>query len=307
MIRRRMAVVTVALAVDAAFGEPPNRWHPVAWFGRWVNAFERSVPHKGRVAAPVAGFALVAGSLACAVAVARAGRRLAARLPFPVGLFAEAVALKQAIAFRALLGHSNAVRHPLTQGNLSAARDAVSRMVSRDVSSLDEDLVASAAIESVAENLSDSVVAPACWYLAGGLEAAYAYRATNTLDAMVGYREKKLFGAPAARLDDVLNLLPSRLTAALLGVASLKPRRSLRGTLADHGETPSPNSGWPMAAAAHGLNVRLEKPAHHLLNPGGRSPAPDDIQRANRLATGALGLGLAIAWLVAMGGSRWRT
>lgn len=299
--------MTIALGFDAAFGEPPNRWHPVAWFGREAGAFERSIPHEGRASAPAAGIVLVGGALASAVFVARAGRKAAARLPLVVGLLLEAVFLKQALAFRALVEHSNAVHRPLAQGNLAGARDAVSLMVSRDVSSLDEGLVASAAIESVAENLSDSVVAPLCWYLAGGLEAAYAYRAANTLDAMVGYRAKGLFGAPAARLDDVLNFLPARLTAALLAVASLAAVPSLRGAFADHAQTPSPNSGWPMAAAAHGLGVRLEKPSHHLLNAGGRVPTGDDIGRANRLATGTLALGLAIAWLAAVGGSRWRT
>jgi len=250
---------------------------------------------------------LLLGALAGAVLVARTGRRAASGLPLLAGVVVEAAFLKQALAFRALLEHANAVRQPLAEGKLSGAREAVSRMVSRDVSTLDEGLVASAAIESVAENFSDSVVSPICWYLAGGLEAAYAYRATNTLDAMVGYRAKQLFGAPAARLDDVLNFLPSRLTAALLAVASLAPLRSLRGTLADHAQTPSPNSGWPMAAAAHGLDVRLEKPSHHLLNADGRTPSATDIGRANRLATVALGLGLAVAWLASVGGSRWRT
>jgi adenosylcobinamide-phosphate synthase len=306
VIRRRALVVTGALVLDAAWGELPNRWHPVAWFGRGVDVFERSVPHEGTVASQAAGVALLAGSLAAAVLVARLGRSIATRLPVPAAILVEAMLLKQALAFRALLEHARAVQRPLGRDDLVGARAAVSRMVSRDVSGLDAGLVASAAIESVAENLSDSVVAPVACYLAGGLEAAYAYRVTNTLDAMVGYRAKGWFGTPSARLDDALNLVPSRLTALLLAVCSLAPRRSLQGARADHARTPSPNSGWPMAAMAHGLGVRLEKPLHHVLNPGGRTPAAADIGRANWVAAWAVGLALALTWILAVGGSRWR-
>jgi len=306
VIRHRMAVVTVALALDAALGEPPNRWHPVAWFGRGAGAFERSAPHESPVGARISGIVLLGGALAGAVVAARAGQRVANRLPRPVSIVAEALLLKQAFAFRALRDHASAVGLPLEEGDVGLARNAVSQMVSRDVSELDEEHIASAAIESVAENLSDSVVAPIGWYLLGGQAAAYAYRVTNTLDAMVGYRAKGWFGTPSARLDDAMNLVPSRLTALLVAASSLAPTRSLRGTFEDYGRTPSPNSGWPMAAMAHGLGVRLEKTSHHLLNGGGQPPSAQDIGRANRVASGAIALGIAVAWLAALGGSRWR-
>lgn len=306
MIRHRMAVVTVALGLDAAFGEPPNHRHPVAWFGRGVSAFERSVPHESPVAARVSGIVLLGSALAGAVLAAWACQRAADRLPRSANVLVEALLLKQAFAFRSLRDHASAVRRPIQQGDLALARDAVSRMVSRDVSALDEELVASAAIESVAENLSDSVVAPIGWYLLGGLPAAYAYRVTNTLDAMVGYRSKGWFGTPSARLDDALNLAPSRLTALLVAASTVRPLRSLRGAIQDHRRTPSPNSGWPMAAMAHGLGVRLEKPSHHLLNSAGRAPSARDIAKANGLAISAVAIGIAVAGLLALGGRSWR-
>lgn len=299
-------MATVAFALDAAFGELPNRWHPVAWLGRGVEAFERSAPHRRGLAAPAAGMVLLGSALGAAALTARGLRRAADRLPHPAAVVFEAVLLKQAFAFRALLDHASAVRRPLETGELTLARDAVARMVSRDVSELGPELVASAAIESVAENLSDSVVAPIVWYLLGGLEAAYAYRAANTLDAMVGYRSKGWFGTPSARLDDGLNLAPSRLTAVLVAASSAAPLRSLRGALKDHGRTPSPNSGWPMAAMAHGLGLRLEKPSHHLLNGAGRAPSAKDIGRANRAAIAAAAVGMAAAWLITLRGLRWQ-
>ena len=150
------------------------------------------------------------------------------------------------------------------------------------------------------------MVAPIIWYLLGGLPAAYAYRVTNTLDAMVGYRAKGWLGTPSARLDDALNFVPSRLTAALVAASSFSPIRSLRGTFEDHGRTPSPNSGWPMAAMAYGMDVRLEKPSHHLLNAKGRAPSAADIATANRVAIGAVGCGMAVALLATLGSKPWR-
>ena len=117
----------------------------------------------------------------------------------------------------------------------------------------------------------------------------------NTLDAMVGYHKNGMFGMPSARLDDLLNLVPARVTAAALALASSNLQRTWRGAVADEGRTPSPNSGWPMAAAAYALSVRLEKPAHHVLNEGGRPAAAVDIRRAEWLTARALLFSLAVA------------
>lgn len=303
MMRRRAAVLGAALALDAAFGELPNRWHPVARFGQAAGWLDRQLTRRGRRDTAAAGLiftGLAAGS--AALAGATLGRRLRSR--GLAGLAAEAALLKQALALRALFEHADAVRRGLEREDLEGARAAASRMVSRDTRGLPGDLVASAAIESVAENLSDSVIAPAAWYLAGGLAAAYVYRAVNTLDAMAGYRSRGRFGMVPARLDDALNLAPARLTAA--AVLAVRPRALVRwrSLAKDARSTASPNAGWPMAAAAHALGVRLEKRGHHVLNGAGRRPGHGDIGRALGVAAAAAVLAYAAALAGSLGAGR---
>ena len=161
------------------------------------------------------------------------------------------------------------MREALEAGDLAAARAGAARdLVSRDTSELDASELSGAAIQSLAENLSDSVVAPLLAYAAGGLPAAAAYRALNTADAMWGYRTPELLhrGRAAARADDVANLIPARLTALYIAARSPQPRAALRIALRDHGLAPSPNGGWPMAAMAGGLGVRLAKRGSYAFN-----------------------------------------
>ncbi|NJN68054.1 MAG: cobalamin biosynthesis protein, partial [Chloroflexaceae bacterium] len=157
--------------------------------------------------------------------------------------------------------------------------------------------IAAAAIESLAENTSDSVVAPLLAYALGGLPGAFAYRAANTLDAMVGYRGRyEYLGKVPARLDDLLNLVPARLTALLIAAAavgcSADAPQAWQVMWRDHALTASPNAGWPMAAVAGALGVRLEKMGHYCLNERGRAPTAADIRRAGRV------VGVAAASLV---------
>lgn len=305
MIGRRATVIAAALALDAALGELPNRWHPIAWFGRAAAHIEQALLGRDRRredACRGALFAtlLVGGTGLAGLALGRwCGRQGV------VGAAVEAFALKQLLAARALLEHGLAVREALVRGDLPSARTAAGRMVSRDVLELPEGLVASAAVESLAENASDSVVAPACWYLVAGLPGAAVYRAANTLDAMVGYRSRGRFGMVPARLDDVLNVVPARLTAMLFAMA--RPRAAMRwsAVLREAGRVASPNAGWPMAAMAHALGVRLEKREHHVFNAGSREPGPRDIEAAANVVVGAIGLGLALL-LTATAGRRVR-
>lgn len=207
----------------------------------------------------------------------------------------EAVVLKAMISLRGLAVAARTVIAHLNRGDVIGARAAVGyHLVSRRTSELDESQVASAAIESVAENLTDALVAPLLWYLALGLPGAVAYRVVNTADAMIGYRESALehFGKVAARLDDLLNLIPARLAAlALIAAAGLTGgsfRQAARVMWRDHGRTASPNAGWTMAAMAGALRVVLEKPGHYRLGEG-RRPASPDVRRSIRLtAVGAL-------------------
>lgn len=294
-MRRRLAVLLTALAIDALFGDLPNRWHPVAWFGQLAGATQRRLPRGSAPKDLGSGVVLATALPGAALLAGFAVRRIARRLPLPLAIAAEGLALKQALALRGLLGHGLAVARPLEAGDLDGARAAASFLVSRKVDSLDETAIASAAIESISENTSDSIVAPALWYLAGGLPAAWGYRAINTLDAMVGYRSLGLFGTPAAGTDDVLNFVPARASAVLLAATSRRPLATLRGIRGEHSATASPNSGWPMAAAAHALDVRLEKEGHHTLNGDAPPPSALDIRRAAGLSGRAIAAGGLLA------------
>jgi adenosylcobinamide-phosphate synthase len=187
--------------------------------------------------------------------------------------------------------------------------------VSRETSTLGAGLVAAAAIESLAENLTDSALAPWLAYACLGASGAAAYRALNTLDSMVGYRGRyEYLGKPAARADDLANLVPARLGALLIAAAAPagggSARRAWRTARRDHRRTASPNAGWTMAAMAGALGVTLEKTGHYRLGDG-PEPGPDDLRRAQRVAAAALALGAGVALvLAAMGeivpGSRFQ-
>jgi adenosylcobinamide-phosphate synthase len=215
-----------------------------------------------------------------------------------VGLVMEAVALKSLMAVRSLVVAAKRVADDLTCGNIPGARTNVGiHLVSRATVGLDADHVASAAIESVAENLTDAFVAPLCFYLVGGLPGAAIYRAVNTADSMIGYRDDRLeyFGKFAARLDDALNLLPARLAgfAIVVGAALVRERPRSAFCVMMHAarRTASPNAGWTMGAMAGALGVSLEKIGIYRLGDGPLPSAPD-IGRGIRVMLAAAGFAL---------------
>ncbi len=282
-----------ALAVDWALGEPPGDVHPTVWMGRWIGAARRG----RRSTAPLPS--LAEGALACAAgaalsaAAAWAVGRGIARIPAGRAL-AGGAALKPALSLRALASAGGEVEGALRRGDLAEARRLLAwHLVSRDTSALSPAEVAGAAIESLAENLGDGVVAPLLAFRAGGLPAAYLHRFANTADAMLGYRTPELewFGKAPARADDALNWVPARVSALLVCLAAPagggSPREAARLALRDAGRTTSPNAGWPMAAMAGALGVRLDKRGVYVLNDAGRAPGADDLARARRIVVAA--------------------
>jgi len=285
--------MAVAMAVDALLGWPSwlfaHIGHPVTWLGRLIGAIDiawnrTSDPPAFRRAAGVAGTLLV---IALSVAL---GWLLQILLPsgwIPIALVG--VLAWPLVALRSLHDHVAAVATPLLIGDIAAARDAVSRIVGRDPAMLDEAGIARAAIESLAENASDGIVAPVFWGALFGLPGILGYKAINTLDSMVGHRSERheAFGWAAARIDDVANFIPARLTGLLFVL--LAPRRSeaLSCMTRDARRHRSPNAGWPEAAMAGALGVRLSGPRiYHgslsnepWLNEGGRDPLAADITR----------------------------
>jgi adenosylcobinamide-phosphate synthase len=285
-----------AVSLDLAAGEPPDRWHPVAGIGRilaWADRRSERTPASGAAAV----VAITAGVGLAAAAVGCLARRLGR-----LGLLLEAVALKPAFAVHRLGGAAAEVGAALEAGRLDEGRRLVGRhLVSRPTSSLDAPAITSAAVESLAENLADSVAGPLLAYGIGGLPAAWAYRTLNTADAMWGYRNARYarFGMAAARLDDAANLVPARLAAAALVAAAPfaggDGRAAARVAWRDHARTASPNAGWPMSAMAGALGVGLAKPGEYRLGDQPLPATPEVIRRALRLYRVASALLVATA------------
>jgi len=299
-------VLLLAVALDLAFGDPPNRYHPVAWIGRALAIGRRRLCHGRPLALLARGAVLALGVAALAGGAGLALDAVAGRLGI-AGLLLQAVALKSTLGLRGLAEAATRVAAALERGDLAAARALVGRdLVSRATEDLDERQVTSAAVESTAENLTDGFVAPLCCFLLFGLPGALVYRAINTADAILGYREGPLehFGKVAARLDDILNLIPARLSAyaivlgAPLGGGDV--RRALSVMRRDRRLTASPNAGWTMAAMAGALGVALEKSGAYRLGDG-RLPTAPHIRRGVRVVVSAAAIllivGLALGLL----------
>lgn len=277
----RCRALLVALAIDSLAGELPNALHPVVWMGHWLSLGERIAPQSN-----IARFGWGAGWLIGGAALTGGAVMLLPRHPLVQGAAASTL-----LAYRALDRAVGEVQMVLAANDLDEARRLLSwHLVSRPTAELRADEVAAAAIESLAENLSDSLVAPLLAYGRGGLAGLAIYRFCNTADAMWGYRNKRYeyLGKAAARTDDLLNLVPSRFTAALLALAAQLARK--RGVAAwhiarhDHGHTASPNAGWPMAAMAGALDTTLIKREHYSLGNGVRVPNAAMLAEARTVA-----------------------
>jgi len=303
--RRRALAVLSAVLADAMLGDPPSRFHPVAWMGRWIGLLRRIAPQRGPLADLLYGAAAVGVSFFMLWLTGSWVSRHLARWRW--GWLAEGAVLSQLTAWRGLMRAGAAVARPPERAALDEPRRQVGwHLVSRDASRLDGSQVAAATIESLAENSSDSVVAPLFWFAIGGLPAALAYRFLNTADAMLGYRdeEHEWLGKSAARADDAVNLVPARLTALLI-VAGAALGGGNGGTAwriwrRDGGKTASPNAGQPMSAAAGGLEVVLEKVGHYRLGEGLAKPQAADIARSSRILSISIVLGLAVSAAAAL-------
>ncbi len=257
MRRSNATVVAAALIIDALLGEPPERVHPTVWMGRAISAFETpALELQGANHRRAAGVLLAAALPAAAFHSCRALLRAA-----PPGLrpALEAALLSTALSMRSLSEAARDVRPPLAGGRLEEARSLVGRFVGRDTSDLSEAGVCRAAVESVAENTSDGVVAPMLYGLLFGAPGALAYRALNTVDSMVGYTNPRYrhLGWAGARLDDLANLAPARLTVLAVAAAALSPARVLWTARLYGPLSSSPNAGYVEAAFAGALGLRL--------------------------------------------------
>jgi adenosylcobinamide-phosphate synthase len=298
-----LPLLLAALAIEAALGFPQGLYarigHPVTWLGALIGRLDATLNRDSATVAErkMAGITALLVLLAVTLAVAITATALC-RLLGPAGLLPLALIASSLLAQRSLHEHVARVADGLEQGGLAEGRKAVSMIVGRNPETLDEAGVARAAIESLAENFSDGVVAPAFWLGLGGLPGIALYKAVNTADSMIGHRTPRhlAFGWAAARLDDLVNLPASRLTALLLIAAAALDRdadatdawRALRRDASRHR---SPNAGWPEAAMAGALGLRLAGPRIYgetrvedgWMGDGRADAGAEDIRRALRL------------------------
>jgi adenosylcobinamide-phosphate synthase len=316
-----ITLALLALLLEAALGYPQRLveriGHPVIWIGRLIGAMDRAWNR------PARGFGVrrAAGVVALLVLILVAGGAgwaiQSALLLLPFGVVLLALLASSLLAQRSLYEHVARVAAALEQGGLEAGREAVSHIVGRDPQSLDEAGVARAAIESLAENFSDGVVAPGFWLALGGLPAAAIYKAVNTADSMIGHRTPRheAFGWASARCDDLLNLPASRLTGgAIVAAAALLPGADARAAWhAMRRDAPghrSPNAGWPEAAMAGALGLALAGPRRYggavvedaFMGDGRREATARDIRAALRLYIAADVLLIALLALLFLGG-----
>ena len=299
----RSLLLLVGQILDAVVGEPDAVWkrvpHPVVIIGKMIERLDAAWNREGetdgvRKAWGVAAMGVV---MVSAMAVGAVIEGLGARLPF--GELLVAVVVGVMLAQRSLHDHVLAVAEGLERGGLAGGRDAVRMIVGRDPNTLDEAGVARAAIESTAENLSDGVIAPAFWFLVAGLPGLLAYKALNTADSMIGHRTPRheAFGWAAARLDDVANWPAARLCAGLTVAAAwsvgLDWREAWQAPLRDAGKHRSVNAGWPEAAFAGALGLRLAGPRHYA-----GSRVEDAWMGAGREAASAADIRLSLRLMV---------
>lgn len=278
------AVAVTAILLDSLIGWPEPLYrrlsHPVVWMGKLIGLLEPAMNHGADSRRLVSGAVMTGICVGIALLAGMILHGFASALP--ASWLIEGIFCWPLLAIRSMREHVEAVIRPLRSNDVTAARYAVSMIVGRDVSNADEAAISRAAMESLAENTSDGIIAPIFWMALGGLPALLAYKTINTLDSMIGYRNQRylFFGRIAARLDDLANLLPARLTALLFALSAGNAAAIWKATKAQAGQHRSPNAGWPEAAMAQAVNVRLSGPRIYgedvsndpWLNPQGADP-----------------------------------
>ena len=309
MLFLRLIVLGIAFCIDLFFGDPPSALHPTAWMGSLIGFFSKNSPeNKGPAVQFIFGILIILVGGLCVGTLGLGLETLIQRLPVFIGLLFGGIILKITFTLRGLVNASNQVVKAFAEDDLEEARQLVAwHLVSRNTKSLDKSQVSAAAIESVAENTSDSIIAPIFYFFLFGLPGALVYRFVNTADAMLGYRSEKYewLGKASARLDDLLNIIPARLTALLFVLAAPVSDGDIKKAVSvwwtDRKKTASPNAGHPMSAAAGALGIRLEKDGYYILGGEQKQPSPDDLCRMLRLMKVSIVIGSVLASILVIG------
>lgn len=295
-------MLMMAVLLDIVFGEPPNRYHPVAWLGKIITAEMKLAPKQGKWCQVIYGGVMVTSTVALTSALCYIALLQLRELSQLAYILVASIMLKLSFSLRGLIRATEEVRRLLAVGDIIQARHKLQSLVSRDTRGLGREPIISATIESAAENTCDSFTAPLFYFLFLGVPGAVAYRVINTFDAMIGYHGKwEYLGKMAARTDDIANYIPARLTALVIVLASYLCRSNAAHAwhimLRDHSKTESPNSGWTMSAFAGALHVQLEKQQAYRLGDSQYSLTPETISVSQKItiATATIWVLLIIA------------
>lgn len=280
-----MAILLLALIIDILLGEPPNKYHPVAWLGSFINKIAPMFKAKLIFSERLGGALLAIVSILIFTTPFYLILELSA-VNLVAYLLSSAMLLKFTFAIRCMSKYAKSIASAITDNRLLEARKLTSLIVRRDVSEFDEKLLASATIESIAESTVDGATSPLFFYSLFGVVGAAVFRAINTLDSIVGYRDQYHInlGWFSAKLDTFANFITARLSALLMALSAfllgLNWRASLRVALRDHSSTASLNAGWVMSAMAGALEVQLRKPGHYELASEYQLPSVHHVLRA---------------------------
>ena len=258
-------ILILSLAIDLMFGEPPKFIHPVVWIGKYIEFIDSKIKRKSKYIELFSGILLCLTTIliftVTITTLISIIRYLLGVIPW---VLATAITLKTMYAVRDMENHVNPIVKFLEEGDLVSAREKLKLIVDRRVDNLDKEHILSAAIESIAENLVDSVISPLFYFGFLGIMGAIIYRTVNILDAIVGYRNRKYIyvGHPSAKLDDILNWIPARLSVILILISAKLLNLHVKNgiaTISERNKVESPNSGYPIATISGVLNVKLEK------------------------------------------------
>lgn len=295
-------VLTLAIVIDILFGEPRNKFHPVAWIGKIIeiiffNSFINSQALKKHKT-----FKKIYGVIFPLILIIFFYFLIFNLLNFTYYfseiffIIVSAILFKITFSIRGMIEHANAVLKKLQNEDIEGARISVSMIVSRNTKNLNEKQIISATIESISENMVDGIISPIFYFtliwiftnsVALAVSSAFAFRIVNTLDSMIGYKNERFIdlGWFSARFDDVLNYIPARIS-----ILFFLNFNSIKFALKNHSKTPSPNSGWPISAMAKALNVSLEKPGFYVICGGNEILKREHISIALKIMIGAIAI-----------------
>jgi len=278
-----VAILLAALLLDLSLGEPPSKIHPTVIIGRITELISSRIGIGNPIYERLAGIGLSTFVISLSAITAYLIATLSTSMNPLLGLIVSAGLLKTTLAVKSMISHALPILVSLTAGKVEEARKLVGLIVRRDTKNLREGHISSAAIESVAESLVDGILSPIFYYSLLGVSGAMSYRAINTLDSMIGYKERRYLylGWFAAKLDTLANYVTARIAALMIVVSSMILRLNWRGAitlcLKEHNKTPSVNAGWPIAAMAGALSIRLEKLGYYSIGEDLNLPEPRHI------------------------------